>query len=257
MTTLNVVLTHLPAATAQRGLCYLRDIAPSARFVVCHGGQREDFDALEYADKVFVDDSTLRGPPITLQSYHAILGAVHWRFVRNDPDIDAIYVFEYDHVILNRDFESLLRQLAVETGADFMGKTCLDRTATNWPHYARFRRDDRLLSHLRVLSVRQDPTRLYGCLGDGFWMSRAPLEAYLKVEDHPPCYGELYLPTLLHHLGFKLIDIDSHSPLYRYVRWHPPFTLDDVLRLRGKNPTFVHPFKQSDALDALRPVAET
>ena len=28
---------------------------------------------------------------------------------------------------------------------------------------------------------------------------------------HPPCYCETYVPTLLHHLGFRVVDIDAHS----------------------------------------------
>ncbi len=60
--------------------------------------------------------------------------------------------------------------------------------------------------------MRKDLTRLYGCLGDGMWLSREALNAYVGVGEHPPCYNETYAPTLLHHLGFRVVDVDGAQP---------------------------------------------
>ena len=65
-------------------------------------------------------------------------------------------------LILDRRFESALDELAARTGAHFMGKNCVDRTATNDEHYIRFRRDQELLAHLSSVSVREDDHRLFG-----------------------------------------------------------------------------------------------
>ena len=46
-----------------------------------------------------------------------------------------------------------------------------------------------------------------GCLGSA-------LDSYLSLEAHPRSYGELYVPTVLHHLGHRLVDIDAFSDLY-------------------------------------------
>lgn len=252
MTTLNVILTHLPAPAVREGLEYLQELSPGSRFAVCHGGRFADFTQLAYSDRVFVDDPSLRAPPRTFQSYHETFSALYDRFLRDDPTVTSVYVFEYDHMILDGSFEERISALADATGADFMGKSCVERTGTNWMHYLRFRRDERLLAHLRSLSVHEDRARMYGCLGNGFWLTRAALEAYLSVVEHPPCYGELYVPTLLHHLGFRVVDIDTHDDLYRYVRPDGEFSLSEVLRLRREGEIFVHPYKGPGAVEGLR-----
>jgi hypothetical protein len=172
---------------------------------------------------------------------------VHAAFVRDDADVAAAYVFEWDHLILRAGFEAPLAALARRHGAGFMGKTCAERTATNWHHYTRFRRDGALHAHLRAYSVREDPTRLFGTLGNGFWISRDALAAYVAVGDRPAAYGELYVPTLIHHLGFRLVDIDGEGDLYRHVRYEPELSLADVLAIKRAGGWFAHPFKQAGA----------
>ncbi|MBA2372169.1 MAG: hypothetical protein H0V71_11065 [Chloroflexi bacterium] len=257
MTMLNVVMTHLRAPAVRDSLRYLQDIAPEARFAICHVGEPADFSELEYADKVLVDDPSFRLPPRTFQSFHETFAALYDRFVKADPTIDSLYLFEYDHMILDGRFEERIKTLAVETDADLLGKTCSERTGTNWIHYVRFRRDERLVAHLRAISVHEDPARMYGCLGNGFWLKRAALEAYLSVDEHPPCYGELYLPTLLHHLGFRVVDVDAHSTLYRHVRADGEFTLSELVRLKHEGHTFVHPYKGPSGIPALRRITES
>jgi hypothetical protein len=249
VTQLNVLLTHQDGPAVDAELAYLRAVAPASRFVVAHGGRREDFARVAHPEKVFVDDETLRAPPRTRQSYHVTLAAVHAAFVRADPAVQSVYVLEWDHVVLRGDFEAPLRALAARTGAQFMGKTCVERTATNWHHYTRYRRDPALLAHLREHSVREDPTRLYGTLGNGFWLARAALEAYVGLGARPPVYGELYLPTILHHLGFRVAEIPAE--LYASVRYEPEVTLAELLALKRAGAWFAHPFKTLGAFDRI------
>lgn len=251
MTQVNVLLTHRDAAGVDANVRYLRAAAPEARFVVAHGGRREDFERVVHAEKVFVDDPTLRGAPRTFQSYHATLEGIHAAFVRDDPGVGAAYVFEWDHLVLRAGFEAPLAAMARRHDAGFMGKTCVERTGTNWPHYTRFRRDPALLAHLRAHSVREEPTRLFGTLGDGFWISRDALAAYVAVGERPRAYGELYVPTLIHHLGFRVVDIDGDGDLYRHVRYEPELSLADVLAIKRSGGWFAHPFKQAGAYERI------
>ena len=243
MTTLNVLLTHLAAPEVDEQLANLRSLAPSSRFVACHGGRREDFEAIHDQDKAFVADPTLRAAPRSLQSYTELFSIVHDRWLRADPGLASVYVIEYDHLVLRPDFETALHDLAVRVGASLLGKTCIERTATNWEHYVRFRRDEALLAHLRRVSVRDDPTRLFGALADGLWLTREAVTSYLEVGEHPPCYCELYVPTLLHHLGHDVVDVDAVSDLYTHVRWEPAYGAQDVRRIRAAGATFAHPVK--------------
>ena len=77
------------------------------------------------------------------------------------------------------------------------------------------------------------------------WLSRRALDSYLSLEAHPRSYGELYVPTVLHHLGHRLVDIDAVSDLYRDVRWEPEYDLAEVLALKRSGATFVHPVKSA------------
>jgi len=252
VTTVTGVLTHLSAERVHEAVQLLTAVSPEARFVVCYGGERAEFARIELDDKLFIDDPTLRGPEQHLQSLTLSFQALWHRYFEDDESSDSLYLIEYDHLILDAHFEVLLRDLATATKADLMGKNCGDRTATNDEHYVRFRRDPRLLGHLRRLSVRDDPSRLFSCLGDGMWISRRALQAYLAVDHHPPCYVEIYVPTLLHHLGFRVVDVDTHSDLYRWVRWMPSFGIDQVVAHSRAGTVFMHPVKAAGAVRAAR-----
>lgn len=252
MSTVTAVLTHLRAERVHETMELLRAVSPDARFVVCYGGDRSEFERITAPEKLFIDDPTLRGPAQHLQSLTRSFQALWGACFEHDDSADALYLIEYDHLILDAGFETRLRELATVTGADFMGKNCGDRTATNGEHYVRFRRDPSLLGHLRELSVRDEPSRIFGCLGDGMWISRRALEAYLSVAEHPPCYVEIYVPTLLHHLGFRIVDVDMHSELYRHVRWMPSFDADQVVAQCRAGTVFMHPVKDRAAVQAAR-----
>jgi hypothetical protein len=247
MSTLNVLLTHLAAPEVEEHLELLRALAPRSRFATCHGGERVEFERLRDPEKTFVSDASLRGAARSFQAYGGILAAVEDRWLAAEPDTDAVYLFEFDHLILTPDFDDALRSLASATGAGLLGKSCGDRNATNWHHYTRFRRDAALLSHIGRISVREDPTRLFGTLASAMWLTRDAVASYLAVGEHPPCYGELYVPTLLHHLGYRVVDVDAVSDLYRHVRWQPEYTAGEAIRLRQEGAAFVHPIKDRQA----------
>jgi hypothetical protein len=242
MNQLNAVITHLPAEEAMEDLQLLRRIAPDSRFIACYNGTRSEFERLD--DAVLIERDEFAGDPRTFQSYHAVLEALAGQ------DFDSVLLLEYDQLVLDPGFERAMIEIAERTGAGFMGKDCVRRERTNWPHYARFRRDRDLFDHLRSISVREDPTAIYGTLGTGMWLSRPALDSYLSLEGHPRCYGELYVPTVLHHLGHEVVSIDAESDLYRHVRWDPDFELDEIRALQRAGAAFVHPVKSAEVRGA-------
>jgi hypothetical protein len=229
---ITLLLTHLDAAGVRASL---DQFPPHARVVVCHGGRREDFDAVDHADKLFVDDPSLRGP-IERQSYDQVLTRA-WREVVSGSDADLIYLVEYDHIVLRPDYETALRQAIDHSGADFLGKNCSRRDDTNWTHALRAREDPRMR--------RFD--ELWGCLGTGMLFRRAALEAFAGF-DHTPGYLELYVPTVLNHLGFETDDVDRFSDLYAHVNAPPEKDLAALKAARSEGHFFVHPFKRVDLL---------
>jgi hypothetical protein len=240
---LNAVITHLPADEVEEDLRALRELTPDSEFLCCYTGTRSEFERL--GDGILLDDGGLAGAPRSYQSYHGVFAALA------EHSFDAVYLVEYDHLVLDPGFEGALIELAERTGAEFMGKNCAPRNHTNWPHYARFRRDPDLLAHLRRISTRDDPTVLLGTLGSGMWLSRAAFDSYVSLDSHPRSYGELYVPTVIHHLGHRVVDIDAVSDLYRDVRWDPDYGLAEVSALRSGT-TFVHPVKSAAVRRAAR-----
>jgi hypothetical protein len=249
--TVTAVLSHLRAPEVHDSLQLLQAVAPDARFVICYGGKIDEFEQIDFKHKLFINDPTLRGPERHLQSLTAIFELIWTAYFEAEQSVDSLYIIEYDHLVLDPRFETRLRELASRTRADFMGKNCVDCTATNEAQYVRFRRDARLLGHLRSLSVRDDPTRLFRCLGDGMWISRHALEAYVGVGEHPPCYCEVYVPTLLHHLGFRVVDVDAHSDLYQDVRYMPRFDVEQAMARFADGAIFLHPVKDPGAVRAI------
>jgi hypothetical protein len=247
---LTALLTHLDAPTVERQVGYLRALAPDARLLVCHGGQRGDFDQLADGDAIFLEDPTLRGHHFD-QSMNATLRAIYEARVRDDPEVELIYLAEYDHLILRGDFEEALSRLADRSGAGLLAKNAGPRNDTNWPHHLRFRDDAGLNEFVAGISRRADHAVRWGALGNGMLFRRDALAAFCAVADPPDVYWELFVPTVVHHLGFDVVNVDAIADLYMDVRWIPPFTVEEAIAAKRAGRAFVHPFKSPEALDAV------
>jgi hypothetical protein len=79
-------------------------------------------------------------------------------------------------------------------------------------------------------------------------LRRDALEAVAAVSDPPHGYMEIFVPSLVYHLGFELMDVDAISDLYTELRWRPDFTVKEALAAKRAERSFMHPFKKVDAL---------
>jgi hypothetical protein len=250
VTVLTLILTHLQAPLVTRQLGYLQRLCPDSRFAVCHGGDRGDFDQLPPGAGVFVADPSLRGPHYR-KSLNQTLAVAYDTYVRDDPAVDLIYVIEYDHAILRADFERRLVELAATSPAGLFAKNASPRNDSNWLHFLQVRDDQRLASFVAAVSRRGDAATRWGCLGTGMLIRREALEAFCALVDPPPYYVELFVPTMIYHLGFEVVNVDAVSDLYGAVRWTPEFDLHQLAAERRAGRTFVHPFKRLEELDAI------
>jgi hypothetical protein len=250
MAVLTAVLTHLGRDLVRSQARYLRALAPESRFVICFGGPREEYEALGEEDALFIEEPSLRAPPHE-RSHTEVLTAVYERRVRDHPEVELVYFIEFDHLILRPDFERRLAGLAEETGAGLLAKAASPRNDTNWPHFLRYRDDPRVKGFFEKISVREDPAERWGCLGTGMLLSREALAAFCSLESHPRAYVELFVPSVVHHLGFEVVDVDRHGDLYGAVSWRPEYGIEDAIAAKRAGRTFIHPVKQVDALDAV------
>lgn len=250
MAMLTAVLTHLAAPVVEGQLAYMRAVAPESRFVVGHGGKRSDFAGLRDPGALFIADPSLRGPHFE-KSLNATMIALYEAHVRDDPSIDLVYLIEYDHLLLSPDFESRLRALAEQTGAGLLAKWASRRNDSNWPHHLAMRDDAELNGLIDAISVREDKQARFGCLGNGLLIRRDAFEAYCTVAGLPERYVELMIPTVVHHLGYDVVDFDAVSDLYLDVRWLPEFDVEAAAAAKRAGRLFVHPFKELGSLDAV------
>jgi hypothetical protein len=251
MAVLTAILTHLDDELVRGQLDYLRAVAPDARFVVCFGGERPQFDRLTVDEALFVEEPSLRGPPRD-RSHTSVLTSVYEQRVRDDPQVEFAYFIEFDHLILRPDFEQKLVALAERTGAGLLGKSASPRNDTNWRHFLRYRDDDRVNAFVARISRRDDVGLRFGCLGSGMLLRREALAEFGSLGDYPHAYVEMLVPTIVHHLGFDVVDVDDHCDLYATVSWRPEFGIEDAIAAKRDGRTFVHPFKRLDALEAIR-----
>jgi hypothetical protein len=256
MAVLTAVLTHLDAERATRQLAYLRALAPRARFVLCHGGSRKDYDELAIEDALFIEDPSLRGPNKE-QSYNEALTAVYDGYVRDDSTVELVYFTEYDQLILSGDFEESLAALAQRSPAGLFAKHASPRMDTNWPHSIRYRDDERLMQFIAGISRREDREQLWGCLGTGLLFRRDALREFCSVTDAPHAYLEMFIPTVVHHLGFEVANVDALGDLYANVRWRPPYTVEEAVAAKRAGRTFLHPFTELDGLDRVSQAEST
>jgi hypothetical protein len=250
MSLLTALITHHRAEQVERQIAYLEAVAPGSRVVVCHGGERAEFDRLGVAPALFVDDPRWRAPSRE-QSWAGLLGMLYAVAVADDPDVDLVLLLEYDQVVLSSDFEARLADVAERSGAGLVGKWASPRNDTNWPHLTRFRGDERFRAYLERITRRDDPARRLGCLGAGMLIRRDALAAYCEAAAETHVYGEMHVPTVIWHLGFEVADFDAYGDLYKAVRWRPEYGIDEAIAHKRAGHAFVHPFKDLDALDAI------
>ena len=248
MSLLYLVLTHRPPDEVALHLAALERALPGRRFAVCYGGAEADFERLDVPAKAFVADPSLRGP-IGEQSYVDLLSTAYASFVAPDPAVEFVHLIEHDHAIVDERYERELLRVLDATGADFLGGICVDRTYTNWWHTVTLLDDAEWWDFLREISVRdKDELRVFGGIADAVTIRHAALEAFATLPRHLHRYCEVYVPTVLHHLGFTLGDASAISTVFDLIRWTPPFEEEEIAALPA-DVLAIHPVKDYRLLD--------
>jgi hypothetical protein len=244
---LYLVLTHRPPEEVARHLGALGRALPGRRFAVLYGGTPEDFAALPVQAKAFVADPSLRGPARE-QSYVELLRVAWEAFVAPDDSVELVHLVEFDHAIASERYEHEVLRALDATGADFLGGICVDRSETNWWHAIAVLADDELRGFLRDLSGEADP-RLFGGIANAVTFRRRALEAFATLPRHLHRYCELYVPTVLHHLGFAIGDASAVSTVFDWVRWTPDYTAAELAAL-PEDAVAAHPVKDVELIEA-------
>ena len=210
---INVVLCHQDAKIVERLLDLWRRFASADSILIAHGGARSNFDAIHCRNKIFLDDPRLRArdKQRERQSYHGIWQATSQWLTSSTNNFEFVHITEYDHVPLVEDLNDRQIQLLSNENADVLAYHLQRIDQTSHPHYLYHRRDSTFHDFFRNVSVRRNPEVVLSMFGTGSFWKREAFETVASVKEPFPIYLEIYLPTLAHHLGFRLRDYGEQN----------------------------------------------
>ena len=236
---LDVVLTHQPPAEIARSAEWWSHVAPAESLLVVHGGPAAEFDAIGFANKLHVPAQRLRtvDHPRERQSYTEVFAAVsEWMRGR---DFSHVYFAECDHVPLVSDLnQRLLARLAAEK-ADMLCHGLRRVDDTGWHHYLYHCQDPRFHAHWETMSRRTDRRVVLSMLGSGSFWTREAFDAVAAEKEPFPMYHEIYIPTLAHHLGYRVRGLaESEHLVSNLGDFH-----DRIEKARSDGLWTIHPVK--------------
>jgi N-acetylglucosaminyldiphosphoundecaprenol N-acetyl-beta-D-mannosaminyltransferase len=201
---LNVVLTHIDGTRFHNLRERWRTVCNEEDLWIAFGGKRHRFDTLGAQRSVFIGDAGLRRDDNQRekQSYTGIFHAMAPIVEKERPDF--IYLSEYDHIPLRADLNALqVAEISAE-GADVMGHWLYRVDGTSHYHMLYHQSDPGFLSYWESVSKRQDKGVVLSMFGSGSFWSREAFLAVAARKQEISCYLEIYLPTLAHHLGYRV-----------------------------------------------------
>lgn len=240
---LYVLLTHRPPQEVEAYLEDFERVLPGRRCVVCYGGTRRDFEGLSHLpDALFLDDPSLRRR--AGQSYTEMLGRIYERFVAPEPSYSCVHLIEWDHVVLSSRYETEVLEAMSGQRVGLLAPSCADHTLVNWCHGIDLLDDHELTLKLRNISVRdQDVLSVWGGLGDGMTIGREALRDFCRQAGDLSRYVEAYVPTVVYHLGYRVLDAPATATFFDHLRFGPPYEREEAMRLARSGALALHPVR--------------
>ena len=205
---LNVILSHQPKVELERVMEWWSSCAPVENLLLAYGGTEEEFEKLADVSRVFVADPRLRvNKARGKQNYAGVWrAAAQWLAERRDESFSHVYFAEFDHLPVISDLAVKLEERLEQEQADVLGHGLHRIDGTSNVHYLYHLSDPAFMNFWRRISVRSDKQTVLRMLGTGsFWTRQAFMDVAAQKEEIS-VYLEVYLPTLAHHLGFRVRD---------------------------------------------------
>ena len=208
---LNVILTHQGADAAARMLDEWGRYVPLENILIAAGGTRVDFETIAHPQKIFVEDDRLRtgDHQREFQSYTGVFRAVS-KWLPGARWSHVSYC-EYDHLPLIADFNARQLDRLTEEKADVLGCHVTRVDGTNQPHYLYHQYRAAFHEHWEKITRRRESDVILSMFGSGSFWTREAFDAVASREEPFRIYLEIYLPTLAHHLGFRVRDVADQN----------------------------------------------
>jgi hypothetical protein len=241
-TVLNLILSHQPAAAVSKMLTHWNQCVPDESILIAYGGTKSEFDAIQHQQKFFVDNPRLRtrDHQREFQSYTRLFQAAAEFLERQGDQFRFVHFAEYDHLPLVPDLnERQIERLTAE-GADLLAFHVNRVDGTNNPHFLYHVADEKFMSFWAGITRRSEPEVVLSMFGSGSFWNREAFRAVCAVKEPFPIYMELYLPTLAHHLGFRVRDFAEQNRFVRALRNE----ISPIERAREEGAWTLHPVKR-------------
>jgi hypothetical protein len=243
---LNVILSHQHRVELERLLAWWSSCAPVENLLVAYGGTEGEFKKLPDVSRVFVSDPQLRVDKVReKQSYAGVWrAAAQWLAERPGESFTHVYFAEFDHLPVVPDLAVKLVERLEQEQADVMGHGLRRIDGTSNVHYLYHLSNPAFMKFWRRISVRSDKQTVLGMLATGsFWTRKAFMDVAAQKEEIL-AYLEIYLPTLAHHLGFRVREFrDQNKCVFPILV--PGLSVE---RARQQGCWTVHPIKTTPPL---------
>lgn len=203
---LNVILSHQPPQVVASIVAWWTHYVPVDSILIAYGGTVEDLEAVQHAKKLLVEDPRLRtrDHQREFQSYTKAFQLIASFLQANGSHFQYVHFAEYDHLPLVPEVNERQIERLEEESADVLGFHVARIDGTNHSHFLYHDSNPAFASHWSKITVRPEPEVILTMFGSGSFWRR---EAFCKVANFTepfPIYMELYLPTMAHHLGFRV-----------------------------------------------------
>ena len=239
---LNLILSHQPAAGVSKMLTHWNQCVSGESILIAYGGTKKEFDAIQHNQKFFADEPRLRthDHQREFQSYTRLF-QMAGEFLRNsNRDFDFVHFAEYDHVPLASDLNHRQTERMKAESADLLAYHVHRVDGTSNPHFLYHVANPAFVSHWSKITVRSDPDVVLSMFGSGsFWTTEA-FRAVAAMEEPFPMYMEIYLPTVAHHLGFRVRDLTEQNRFVRALASE----IDPIDEARRQGAWTLHPVKR-------------
>jgi len=237
---LSIILTHQPAAAIAKMVDYWAEYVPREDILIAYGGPKSEFSAVQHQQRIFVDDQDLRTSDHQreFQSYTQIFRKAA-TFLKGREEFTHVQFMEFDHVPLARDFNQRQIERLNAEKADVLGFHLHRIDDTSHPHFLYHCAQNNFRSYWRQISRRSDSSVVLSMFGSGSFWTR---EAFCEVgalEEPFPMYLEIYLPTLAHHLGFRLRGFGDQERFVQVLR----DATNQINMARAQGAWTLHPVK--------------
>lgn len=233
-----LLISHQPASCVGKMVEAWRTLEDCAGVVVAYGGSREEFAKLN-VPAVYVEDERLRtrDHQRELQSYSVLLQSALPLF--DKIDCEWVALAEYDLVPLRENSLRCWVEEAEAQDADLLGVGTRRLDGTLHPHATATLAQDGWLEWVKSFSRREEAGVLLSCLGCAQLWRLEALRGVVAQGEPIAAYLEILLPTVAHHLGYRVRNFASHERVILHYEW----VHEELDECERRAVSFLHPWK--------------